>query len=62
VNWRDNPWFNKELESERVLDKEQFPDSYAHVWEGISNRRHRELLRLPSEKGPRGWQVNETRD
>jgi len=34
VNWRDNPWFTKTLEDERVLDKEKFPERYDHIWEG----------------------------
>jgi phage terminase large subunit len=28
ANWRDNPWFPKELEAERQLDLERFPDRY----------------------------------
>lgn len=34
ANWRDNPWFPKELEDERLLDLELFPDRYDHIWEG----------------------------
>jgi phage terminase large subunit len=34
ANWRDNPWFPQELEDERRLDKELYPDRYEHVWEG----------------------------
>lgn len=34
VNWRDNPWFPAELESDRLEDKELRPDSYEHIWEG----------------------------
>jgi phage terminase large subunit len=33
-NWRDNPWFPSVLEDERQLDRERYPDRYAHVWEG----------------------------
>lgn len=33
-NWRDNPWFPKELEAERKLDLEKYPDRYDHIWEG----------------------------
>ena len=33
-NWRDNPWFPKVLELERVADKKVRPDVYDHVWEG----------------------------
>lgn len=34
ANWRDNPWFPKELEAERLLDLELYPDRYDHIWEG----------------------------
>lgn len=34
ANWRDNPWFSKELEDERKLDLELYPDRYEHIWEG----------------------------
>lgn len=34
ANWRDNPWFPKELEDERKLDLEKYPDRYDHIWEG----------------------------
>lgn len=34
ANWRDNPWFTKELEAERRLDFELYPDRYDHIWEG----------------------------
>jgi phage terminase large subunit len=33
-NWRDNPWFNEELEAERQLDRKSYPDRYPHIWEG----------------------------
>ena len=34
ANWRDNPWFTKELEQERQDCMRMRPDDYAHVWEG----------------------------
>lgn len=34
INWRDNPWFPKVLEEERLDLLERDPDSYDHVWEG----------------------------
>lgn len=34
ANWRDNPWFPKELEDERQLDLNLYPDRYEHIWEG----------------------------
>lgn len=34
ANWRDNPWFNAELEQERVDCLRMTPDDYEHVWEG----------------------------
>ena len=34
ANWRDNPWFPKVLEAERLHDLEHYPDRYQHIWEG----------------------------
>ncbi len=34
MNWRDNPWFPKVLDAERLDLKERDPDAYMHVWEG----------------------------
>lgn len=34
INWRDNPWFPKVLEEERLDLLERDPDAYDHVWEG----------------------------
>jgi phage terminase large subunit len=34
ANWRDNPWWNEELESERQTDLKLYPDRYDHIWEG----------------------------
>jgi phage terminase large subunit len=34
ANWRDNPWFPHELEEERKLDLELYPDRYDHIWDG----------------------------
>jgi phage terminase large subunit len=34
ANWRDNPWFNAELEQERQDCLRINPDDYDHVWEG----------------------------
>jgi phage terminase large subunit len=34
ANWKDNPWFPKELEAERLLDLELYPDRYDHIWDG----------------------------
>jgi phage terminase large subunit len=34
ANWRDNPWFPSELDAERRLDQERYPDRYEHIWEG----------------------------
>lgn len=34
MNWRDNPFFPKELEDERLEHLEFDPDTYGHVWEG----------------------------
>lgn len=34
MNWRDNPWMPKRLNSTRLDDLEKRPDSYEHIWEG----------------------------
>lgn len=34
ANWRDNPWFNAELEQERLDCLRMTPDDYDHVWDG----------------------------
>lgn len=34
MNWRDNPFFPKVLNDERIEDEAKRPDSYAHVWDG----------------------------
>lgn len=34
MNWRDNPWFPKVLDQERVYDQKSRPDTYEHIWEG----------------------------
>ena len=34
INWRDNPWFPKVLEEERLDLLARDPDAYDHVWEG----------------------------
>jgi phage terminase large subunit len=34
ANWRDNPWFPAELEEERQLDLQLYPERYQHIWEG----------------------------
>lgn len=34
ANYRDNPFFPKELESERAYDEKTKPERYAHIWLG----------------------------
>ena len=34
ANWRDNPWFTKELELERQDCLRRQPEQYEHIWEG----------------------------
>ena len=34
ANWRDNPWFPKVLEQERLDCLRDDPDQYDHIWEG----------------------------
>ncbi len=38
LNWRDNPWFPKELNDQRIWDYENMPRAkYDHIWEGKFN-------------------------
>lgn len=34
ATYKDNPWFPKELEAERLFDKRHKPDRYGHIWLG----------------------------
>lgn len=34
ANWRDNPWWNAELEQERLDTLRMKPDQYDHIWDG----------------------------
>lgn len=34
ANWKDNPWFTTELETERKDCLRMQPDQYDHIWEG----------------------------
>lgn len=34
ANWRDNPWFPPELETERRYDEAHSPHTYGNIWEG----------------------------
>ena len=34
ANWRDNPWWTKTLEAERLLELQLYPDRYDHTYEG----------------------------
>lgn len=38
VNWRDNPWFSRELEDERLETQRLDPDGYANIWDGVPKR------------------------
>lgn len=38
MNWRDNPWFPKELEKERQNTLARDPDNYKNIWEGEPKR------------------------
>ncbi len=33
-NHANNPWWNDELEAERLLDLQRYPERYDHTWEG----------------------------
>ncbi len=47
VNWHDNPWFPKEADDERIADKRENPEMYAHVWEGEPDDEGAERKVLP---------------
>lgn len=34
ANWRDNPWWTRTLEAERLLELQLYPDRYDHTYEG----------------------------
>lgn len=34
ANWKDNPFWTDELEAERKLDLELYPERYDHIWDG----------------------------
>lgn len=34
INWRDNPWFNEAMDTERRKMKALNDDLYSHIWEG----------------------------
>lgn len=38
TSWRDNPWWNKTLEQERLDCLEKQPEQYGHIWEGEYSR------------------------
>lgn len=35
INWDENPWYSKALDSERERMKREDPEGYAHVWDGM---------------------------
>lgn len=43
-NWRDNPWFNEELEMDRQRMLRTDVDRYNWIWEGKFNKRSDELI------------------
>lgn len=56
MNWRDNPWFPERLERERQRTLRDFPDQYAHIWEGdyatvLTGAYYADSLREAREKG-----------
>mgnify|MGYP000382565810 CR=1 FL=1 len=38
INWRDNPWFGKVLELERLATLARDPDGYKNIWDGVPKR------------------------
>jgi phage terminase large subunit len=35
INWDENPWYSRALDSERERMKREDPEGYAHVWDGM---------------------------
>lgn len=35
INWDENPWYSRALDSERERMKRDDPEGYAHVWDGM---------------------------
>ena len=56
ASYKDNPWFPKELEAERLHCKEHDPDSYENIWEGMPRHTvdgaiyHNEIVEAINEK------------
>lgn len=56
ASYKDNPWFPKELEAERLHCREYDPDNYANIWEGEPRQTvdgaiyHREIVKAIDEK------------
>lgn len=38
ANWKDNPWFNEELEKERQSTLRRDPQAYPNIWDGQPKR------------------------
>jgi len=50
ANWRDNPWFPAELEAERLIDLERYPDRYdLEAHERICSERQGHIIQNLSE-------------
>lgn len=56
ASYKDNPWFPKELEAERLHCKEFDPDNYENIWEGVPRQTvdgaiyHREVVKAIDER------------
>lgn len=35
INWNENPWYSRALDSERERMRKEDPEAYAHVWDGM---------------------------
>lgn len=35
INWDDNPWYSRALDSERERQQREDPEGYEHVWNGL---------------------------
>lgn len=60
LNWRDNPKFPATLERARLRDKQERPESYAHIWEGdyetvVSGAYYAASLNQAKEEGRIGF-------
>ena len=58
VNWRDNPWFPRELLADMQADRDVDIDKYDHVWEGGYGSSEGAILSRWVNEAERGGRIN----